>query len=133
MQEHLNGHPNFACDKDRFLSEYAWSDPDEDFAEVFAEVVVRDGRIEAFRRRPGIYVKMRFLLAAGRHILQAYPVLRRCNWQGLRYLFGGRGRFVCPDAGGVYGVPMIGYRHVCPCGVALVHDGTYVKHGEGKA
>jgi hypothetical protein len=129
LLEYQQQHPNAKYDRQRYLSWYAWSDPEEDFAETFAEVVLRAGRIEAFRRRPGVCRKMRFLLDAGRRILHANPVLRRCNEKGTRYLFGGHEWFVCPDGKGVYGVPLIEGRYVCPCGVAVVYDGTNIEHG----
>jgi hypothetical protein len=75
----------FTYDRSEFLNAYAWSDPDEDFADVYAEVVTRAGRIPEFRRRPGVYRKMEFLLVAGQRILEANPCLCcRCDKKGRR-------------------------------------------------
>jgi hypothetical protein len=77
--------PGFSYDRSEFLNAYAWSDPDEDFGDAFAEVVTRAGRIHAFRRRPGVYRKMEFIRAAGQRILEANSDLCcRCDRKGRR-------------------------------------------------
>ena len=99
---------------------------------MFAEVVMRSGRIAGLRHRPGVYRKARFLLAAGRRILAADPVLRRANRLGMRRAFGGERRYACPSGGGVFGLPLIAGDYICPCGGVVSCDGARVGHrGKG--
>ncbi|HPA19406.1 MAG TPA: hypothetical protein PLU30_16790 [Verrucomicrobiae bacterium] len=131
LLEYLEDHPGFSHDRDRHISLYAWSDPDEDFAEVFAEVVMRSGDIAGLRHRPDVHRKARFLVAAGRRILGATPALRRSNRRGMRYAFGGGRKFICPASGDAIGVPLVSGDYLCPCGGVVSCDGARVTHREG--
>lgn len=128
MDEYLEEHPDEDLDPDKYLNKYAWSDGDEDFAETFAEVVCRRGHISSFRRRTGVYSKMQTILHAGRKILRADSVLRRCNRNGSSYLFGGQEKFRCPETDQQYGVPLVEAEYVCPCGMGVTYDGEYITH-----
>ena len=107
LLDYMDEHPDFEYDRSRFISLYAWSDRDEDFADTFAEVVCRRGRIESYRNRPEVYLKMQAILRAGRKVLRSDAVLRKCNRNGWDYLFGGDLRFKCPNLGTWYGVPLL--------------------------
>ena len=82
MEDYLAEHPNLALDSDRYLSWYAWSDPEEDFCECFAELVLTGGNLGPYQRFQGVHKKMKFILQAGRKILAQSPTLRRCNRRG---------------------------------------------------
>jgi hypothetical protein len=126
--EYQEAHPDADYDRDRFISWYAWSDRDEDFAETFAEVVCRGGQVEAFKDRPALYRKMQAILRAGRRILRSDGVLRMCNARGWDYLFGGQEWIRCPQTEDPIGVPAIAGNYVCPCGRAVTYDGIRTFH-----
>lgn len=134
LLEYRERRPDFTYDQERYISWYAWSDPDEDFAETFAEVIRLCGDVDRYRPRiqtqkPTVYSKLRTIVDAGQSILQGDAVLRACNDAGARYLFGGQIGLTCPATGQRLGVPDAAGSFVCPCGEPVIHDGHRVKHG----
>ena len=131
LTDYLDEHDDARLDKDEFISWYAWSDSEEDFADCFAQVALDNGRIDRFRYRPGVYRKLRFIRDAGRRVLARNPLLRECNRKGYDYLFGGHTRFPCPNNRKFkYGVPWFADSYICPCGAEVVCDGETITHEE---
>ena len=130
MQDYLAEHPNLKLDSDRYLSWYAWSDPEEDFCECFAELVLAGGKLRPYREHRGIYAKMKFILQAGQKILGHTSILRKCNRCGQIWLCAGETSFKCPESGLRYGVPGVKGSYLCPCGTVVEHDGKWITHNE---
>ena len=129
MEDYLSEHPNLTLDPDRYLSWYAWSDPEEDFCECFAELVLARGDLRPYRDRHGVYNKMKFIWRAGQKILEHTPILSNCNRRGQTWLSAGEISFKCPVSGQKYGVPDAKGLYLCPCGTAVTHDGHWIIHG----
>jgi hypothetical protein len=128
LQEFRAEHGDLNLDTDRFLSWYAWADPEEDFCDCFAELILSKGDIAPYRGRPGVYGKLVFIQRAGKTILRHHPILRACNLKGQILLSVGEISFACPAGGHTYGVPDVRGRYVCPCGASVEHDGCWVRH-----
>ena len=128
MIEYLGEYPDTELDTDRYLNWYAWSDPEEDFCECFAELILVGGDCSPYRNRPGVYRKLRFIRQAGQKILGANPLLRSSNRRGAIYLSAGETSFNCPVADHTYGVPERLNTYLCPCGATVVHDGDWITH-----
>jgi hypothetical protein len=128
MLDYLEDHPDLVLDTDQYLNWYAWSDHEEDFCECFAELIMADGDCSAYRDRPGVYQKLRFIQQAGLKVQQADANLRKSTRQGKAYLFAGETAFTCPEAGHRYGVPDVADTYMCPCGAPVIRDGHRITH-----
>lgn len=125
---YCHDNPSFEYDRKEYVSIYAWSDPDEDFAETFSEVILNDGKMGKLQKRPEVYKKIQIILSAGKAILKADPILRQCNKNGYDYLCGGHHKFKCPVYGTNYAVPDIEDSYICTCGSEVTFDGRVIQH-----
>ncbi|MGK0256967.1 MAG: hypothetical protein ACI96M_000395 [Candidatus Azotimanducaceae bacterium] len=128
MLAYLEAHPDFELDTEKYLTWYAWSDPEEDFCETFAELILSDAGFESRRDQGDVYRKLSFIRQAGRKILKATPELRSSIRRDLIYLSAGETSFACPEGGGRYGVPDRQGSYLCPCGCIVEHDGRWITH-----
>lgn len=127
LLDYRAANPGATYDPDGYLGWYAWADPQEDFAEVFAEVVRLDGDCARYRSRRRLYRKMRAIITAGRRILKANKVLARCNRTGERYVFGGPRRLRCPACKIACGMPDRAGFYVCGCGAGIELKGGRIR------